>query len=173
MRGFPVAPQVTASTLMLMGGNVSGIVSSVEAACMMSAGSACRLHRWQAVKVWCVCQRQTCKPVAGFPYRLRATIPRKSFGGLVGLSCGSVECQPQRSCWWVAGCPACFQLLGSVAGSVYRGGRVLSYKSVWLIYKMVSFVFCRLFYISSLRKYNTIPCSVLRFKIILGQFRSI
>ena len=58
--------------------------SLVEAACMMSAGSVCRLHWWQAVKVWCVCQRQTCKAVAGFPCSLWATMLYKLFGGLVG-----------------------------------------------------------------------------------------
>jgi len=86
---------VQASTIMLMGGNVSGMV---QTACMMSAGSACRLHRWQAVKVWCVCQRTTCKDVEGFPCRLWATMPCRLFGGLVGLPCGSAMCKPQRSC---------------------------------------------------------------------------
>ena len=115
LAGFPVALQVPASTLMLIGGNVSGIVSSVKAACIMSAGSACRLHRWQAVKVWCVCQRPTCKAVAGFPCRLWATMPCRLFGRLAGLSCGSSSASLNAHADGAAMCPAWCQVLRLLA----------------------------------------------------------
>ena len=60
------------------------------AAAGIGGGVACRGGRVEAGEWW--------QAVAGFPCRLWATTPHKSFGGFVGLSCGSVECQPQRSC---------------------------------------------------------------------------
>ena len=82
---------------------------------MMSAGSVCRLHRLQAVKVWCVCQRQTCKPVAGFPCRLWATMPCWLFGRLAGLFCGSSSASLNAHADGAAMCPAWCQVLRLLA----------------------------------------------------------